>query len=289
MSRMSVVVVLGAAGVVAMLGSDPSTAGAHATIRCTTWNLQWFPNGAAKDASLEEQDHRIADAATVLKPLHLDILLLQEVRDYTACDRLGNAIEPGAYHVENRITHGNREIETAKNIRKREVAIDQLMAHIRDMVGAKIPTINRLIIGANFLLREPGPFYWTVSKDLQNKGMTGEPVLVPPTWNKADSHRALEKVWSLAAHELSGAENIFVIGYSMPETDSFFRHLYALGTVGGIMLRRFWVFNPNHSVERRFHDLLGPGAEDRFEFNPGGHNTFSDAINYLLSVFPPDN
>jgi hypothetical protein len=148
--------------------------------------------------------------------------------------------------------------------------------------------LGQLLTRGDFWLRNTGPFCWTVSKDLENAGMTEEPVLVPPTWNKADSHRALEKV-CLAAHELSDAENIFVIGYSMPETDSFFRHLYALGTVGGTMLRRFWVFNPNRSVERRFHELLGPGAEDRFEFNPGGNDTFSDAIAYLGSVFPHGN
>jgi hypothetical protein len=150
--------------------------------------------------------------------------------------------------------------------------------------------LGELLRRANFLLRDAGPFHWTVTGDLQNAGMMGVPVLVPPTWNKADSHRALEKVWSLAAHELSEAENIIVIGYSMPETDSFFRHLYALGTVGGTMLRRFWVFNPNRSIERQFHDLLGPGAEGRFEFNPGGGTgTFSEAINYLVSVFPEDH
>jgi endonuclease/exonuclease/phosphatase (EEP) superfamily protein YafD len=50
----------------------------------------------------------------------------------------------------NLITGGNREAETAKNIRKREVAVDQLMAHVRDMIGAKIPTIDRLIVGGDF-------------------------------------------------------------------------------------------------------------------------------------------
>jgi hypothetical protein len=149
--------------------------------------------------------------------------------------------------------------------------------------------LGNLLSRANFVFTRTGPFHWPFSTALKNAGMTDEPVLVPPTWNKADSHRALEKVWSLAAHELSEAENIIVIGYSMPETDSFFRHLYALGTVGGTMLRRFWVFNPNPSIERRFHDLLGPGAEGRFEFNPRGHQTFTDAIAYLRSVFPPGN
>jgi endonuclease/exonuclease/phosphatase family metal-dependent hydrolase len=152
-----------------------------------------------------------------LKSLNPDILLLQEVRDYDACSRLGNAIEPGAYHVEicsafkepfrsglgkqqvailskyqaqvawseqwksvegidpprgfafawfkireadigvysvhlksNLITRRDKDAEAAKNIRKREVAIDQLMMHVRDFIGAKIPAINRLIIGGDF-------------------------------------------------------------------------------------------------------------------------------------------
>jgi hypothetical protein len=38
-------------------------------------------------------------------------------------------------------------------------------------------------------------------------------------------------VWRTAAQHLSEAEHIFIIGYSLPETDQFFRYLYGLGTV----------------------------------------------------------
>jgi hypothetical protein len=60
-----------------------------AKIRITTWNLEWFPNGSAKDAPLEVQAQRVKAAADVLKKLNPDILLLQEMRDYDACTRLG--------------------------------------------------------------------------------------------------------------------------------------------------------------------------------------------------------
>jgi hypothetical protein len=63
-------------------------------IRITTWNLEWFPNGSAHDAPLEVQAQRITAAADVLKKLNPDILLLQEMRDYEACARLGEAIQP---------------------------------------------------------------------------------------------------------------------------------------------------------------------------------------------------
>jgi endonuclease/exonuclease/phosphatase family metal-dependent hydrolase len=226
MSRLRLVALVGATVVGTMLASHLVTGGTRETVRCTTWNLEWFPNGSAHDASPEEQNRRITDAASVLKLLHPDILLLQEVRDYDACSRLGDAIEPGAYHVEicsaftepfqsglgrqqvallsrfqsqaawseqwksvegidlprgfafawfksrdadigvysvhlksNLITRGNKEVQAAKNIRKREVAIDQLIAHVRVMIGVKIPTINRLIVGGDFNTNQDQPMF----------------------------------------------------------------------------------------------------------------------------------
>ena len=50
----------------------------------------------------------------------------------------------------NLIIHGDREAETAKNIRKREVAVTQLLAHIHDVIGTKMPTINSVVIGGDF-------------------------------------------------------------------------------------------------------------------------------------------
>src|SRR6184192_2983568 len=184
------------------LGQSP------AKIRITTWNLEWFPNGSPHETTPEKQAQRIVEAADVLRQLNPDILLLQEMRDYDACIRLGEAIHPGAYQIaicsafkggkqeeaivakipaqaawseswksmegidpprgfafawfkignanigvysvhlkSNLVTHGDPIAETAKNIRKREIAIDQLMTHVHDFIGAKIPAINRFVIG----------------------------------------------------------------------------------------------------------------------------------------------
>jgi len=68
-------------------------------IRITTWNLEWFPSGSAHEASAEQQNQRIKEAADVFRPISPDILLLQEVRDYDVCARLGETIAPGIYHV----------------------------------------------------------------------------------------------------------------------------------------------------------------------------------------------
>jgi endonuclease/exonuclease/phosphatase family metal-dependent hydrolase len=187
------------------------------SIRITTWNLEWFPNGSAHDATPDVQAQRVAAAAAVLRPITPDIILLQEVRDYEACARLGEAIAPGIYRVaicsafkepfqsglgkqqvailskyqaqaawaepwksmngidpprgfafawfkignedigvysvhlkSNLITHGNRVAETAKNIQKREVAIAQLLTHVRDVIGSTIPSIKGVVIGGDF-------------------------------------------------------------------------------------------------------------------------------------------
>jgi len=103
------------------------------------------------------------------------------------------------------------------------------------------------------------------------------PVIVPPTWSKGSQYKDLGRVWAKAAAELAAAENIFVVGYSMPETDSFFRYLYALGSQSTTKLRRFWVFDPDpdKSVEQRMKTLIGQGIE-RHAFN-FIRNTFEDA------------
>jgi len=111
-----------------------------------------------------------------------------------------------------------------------------------------------------------------------NAHLSSEPFMAPPTWNKTQYHTQLESVWRAAAQELSEAENIFICGYSLPDTDQFFRYLYALGTVGRSGLKKFCVINPDEEVGRKFRGLCGPLALSRFTF-------YSDTIeNSLNSV-----
>jgi hypothetical protein len=99
-----------------------------------------------------------------------------------------------------------------------------------------------------------------------------ELIIVPPIWNKKQFHRPIQQVWHSAAAELAQAENIVVCGYSLPETDLFFRYLYGLGTIGTTRFKKFWVFDPDDpdkgTVKKRFEKLLGPGARGRFDYFP---------------------
>jgi NAD-dependent SIR2 family protein deacetylase len=112
------------------------------------------------------------------------------------------------------------------------------------------------------------------------------PVLVPPTWNKTEYHNSLQKVWKQAASELGEAERIYIIGYSLPDSDMFFRFLYALGSVGRRRLKRLVVFNPDESVKSRFETLVGGAASRIFEFKP---LTFEDAIGQLRTELAPQD
>jgi len=97
--------------------------------------------------------------------------------------------------------------------------------------------------------------------------LKGPPIIVPPTWDKTSHHTKLAKVWKRAAKELETAENIFIIGYSLPDSDLFFRYLFSLGSEGDTRIKRFWVIDPNRdNVEARFKKLIGRGLENRFRF-----------------------
>src|SRR6266704_3230132 len=50
----------------------------------------------------------------------------------------------------NLIMRGNKEVETARNIRKREVATQQLLNHLRDTIATAISSIKTVIIGGDF-------------------------------------------------------------------------------------------------------------------------------------------
>ena len=104
------------------------------------------------------------------------------------------------------------------------------------------------------------------------------PVIVPPTWNKGMYHSQIDQVWKKAARHLSEAEYVFIIGYSYPPTDEFFRYLYALGSIGDGWVEHVYVFNPDSKVGARVKALLGPLVKSRFTALT---NPFEQAISYI--------
>lgn len=108
-----------------------------------------------------------------------------------------------------------------------------------------------------------------------SKPLKEGPFIVPPTWNKTALHNEIGCVWERAANELKDAENIFVLGYSLPSTDFFFNYLFALGVDMKTIIKRFYVFDIDPNVEDRFNNLLGSGIMQRYKYF---YSKFDDAV-----------
>jgi len=110
------------------------------------------------------------------------------------------------------------------------------------------------------------------------------PMIVPPTWLKSEHHSSLGNVWRNAANELHDARNIFIAGYSLPETDTFFRHLFALGTISPSKIQRFWVFNPDRRIATfdRFAKIVGTDVRNRFRYYEWKFDQLAHSVQYLL-------
>lgn len=111
-----------------------------------------------------------------------------------------------------------------------------------------------------------------------------ESVIVPPTWNKAEYQDVIARVWSRAAEELSDAENVVVMGYSLPRTDEFFQYLFRLGTVSDKLIRRFIVCDPDDGVAERCKELLANDPRGRLRHYPRAFSAAVSELKFWLGV-----
>lgn len=133
----------------------------------------------------------------------------------------------------------------------------------------------------------PDPDYYDVTVDNQVLTRFSEamvtPMIVPPVWNKSNYHSPINAIWREAAVCLSRASHIYCLGYSLPQTDGFFKQLFALGTVGDRPLQQFQVFDiedgstPN-GVHNRYRGMLGRGSENVFRYSDQGAAGLRDTL-----------
>lgn len=105
-----------------------------------------------------------------------------------------------------------------------------------------------------------------------------QPMLVPPSWDKTEYRDLIQPVWKQAVTELQHATRICIIGYSLPESDAYFKYLLALGLSENHSLYKFVVVDlakpaltfpqaydagnlPIKNLRERYSDLL----EDLFQ------------------------
>lgn len=87
------------------------------------------------------------------------------------------------------------------------------------------------------------------------------PLIVPPVAAKTSYHRLVAPVWRAASELLATATCIYVIGYSVPDSDLFFRHLFSLGTASQTKLEKIVFLSPDQAALGRFRMFLSKSAE----------------------------
>lgn len=94
---------------------------------------------------------------------------------------------------------------------------------------------------------------------------TLEPVVISPTWSKLVEKTPLAEVWKAAVDAIRDAYQIVVIGYSMPQTDTFFQYLLTLGLSNNQKLHRVVVVNTDSSdaFRSRYKRVFSRSLDDR--------------------------
>ena len=87
------------------------------------------------------------------------------------------------------------------------------------------------------------------------------PVMVPPTWRKSIEGRVGD-AWEEAVEAIKSATRIYIVGFSIPETDPHFKYLLAAGLRENISLREVCFVNPSATdLEPKVLTVLRPDLE----------------------------
>jgi NAD-dependent SIR2 family protein deacetylase len=115
-----------------------------------------------------------------------------------------------------------------------------------------------------------------------NEPVFEDPFIIPPTWNKTQHYEYIQRIWARAAKELSDARMIVVIGYSIPPTDEFFKHLFALSIFGGPLIDCVAVVNRSSEAFSQLKKLAGDQLLPKLK---DVRSTFENSHNKLWELF----
>jgi len=90
------------------------------------------------------------------------------------------------------------------------------------------------------------------------------PLLIPPTWNKNIELDYFRNVWCYAFEELRQANKIIIIGYSLPETDIYFRDFLTLALKDNNYLNKIIIVNSDGRVKNKFNLFLEENFSRRY-------------------------
>ena len=131
-------------------------------------------------------------------------------------------------------------------------------------------------------------FFDPPTQIIKTKGLdhtSNAPVIVPPSWDKGGFQRQIQPAWKVASKCLREAEYLFFIGYSMPESDAFFRYLFALGTAGSTRIKKIHVIDINPEkgvVDQHYRSLFSPSSINRYKYDKSEFEQRAVLLNNLL-------
>lgn len=107
-----------------------------------------------------------------------------------------------------------------------------------------------------------------------------KPVFVPPTWSKSALYKGFGNIWNTTIKEFEKAHQIVFVGYSLPDSDQFFRYLLARGLQNNGDLKRVIVTNISGKVIERYKRVIPSGIA--ILFHKGRFQDLSEQIHNIV-------
>jgi hypothetical protein len=141
--------------------------------------------------------------------------------------------------------------------------------------------------GTHFEMRMMTEVLPNTSCNFCGKSDVLEPFVIPPTWSKAVGNTPLKGIWAQAVMEIETAFQIIVIGYSMPQTDTFFQYLLTLDLAKNSKLNRVVVVDRDKfdALRERYEKVFARNLIDRGRLKFFSGCTFDTFIqSYMINV-----
>lgn len=120
-----------------------------------------------------------------------------------------------------------------------------------------------------------------LTKDLQ-------PMIVPPIMDKTSiyNHIIFKSIWQQAFEKIRAAEEIYICGFSFPETDLSIRFLFQSALEKNENLQRIYFINTGTDLENKINHFSKAliGYEDKLDFTYCCENSFEK---FLLEIITP--
>ena len=152
-------------------------------------------------------------------------------------------------------------------------SVSVLKLHGSTNWGICITCMKSIVVLPEKVTQSPDEFRTMKCKNCGNPAY--QPLLVPPSWDKSEYSEVMKPVWKIAVDELKAATRIIIVGYSMPETDAFFKYLLTLALSENHRLYKLIVIDLGDNVNQKFQKLLVPlFRERRYYFSSAGFVSF---------------